>query len=147
MQTNNYISLQQARLTNQQALIAAHMAQTQQTDSRSARRLSIVATVFLPLSFATVGFQIASTHKLADNHPLKSWLSINTVTPLWLFFVIACASISGTTLIVILLKWLEKGQESWPRNKMLYILRPFVSFPKDIEMGVAQEVIDRPLHV
>ena len=59
----------------------------------------------------------------------------------------ASASISVTTLIVLILKWLEKGRDSWPRKVVLYFIGPFVSFPKDIEMDDAQEVIDRSFHV
>ena len=54
-QINNYISLQQARLAHDQAAIAARVAIIQQRDSQSNMRLSVVATVFLPLSFAAVG--------------------------------------------------------------------------------------------
>ena len=53
-QINNYISLQQARLAHEQAEIATRAAVIQQKDSQSNMRLSVVATVFLPLSFATV---------------------------------------------------------------------------------------------
>ncbi|KAI0321402.1 hypothetical protein OF83DRAFT_311254 [Amylostereum chailletii] len=51
---NNYIALQQARLASEQARISVYMAQVQRQNSQSSRRLSVVATIFLPLSFATV---------------------------------------------------------------------------------------------
>jgi hypothetical protein len=60
-QINNYIALQQARLANEQARIASQVAVIQMRDSQSTKRLSIAATIFLPLTFATVrrGFSFA----------------------------------------------------------------------------------------
>lgn len=87
---NNYISLQQARLANRQALISAEMARLQVQDSQAGGRLSVVATVFLPLSFAT------------------SWLSINQSMPIWIFFVIAVGSMLATAGIILILKWTEE---------------------------------------
>ncbi|KDQ21182.1 hypothetical protein BOTBODRAFT_25607 [Botryobasidium botryosum FD-172 SS1] len=107
---NSYISLQQARVANEQARISAHMAWIQQTDSSSARRLSVVATVFLPLSFAT------------------SWLSTNTTTPLWVFFVISVVSIFATTIIILFLKWMEKGRG---RKIAKYLFGPMFPSPKE----------------
>jgi hypothetical protein len=45
----------------------------------------------------------------------QAWLSTNTTTPLWVFFVVAIPSLFVTIFIVILLKWMEK-RDSWLRR-------------------------------
>lgn len=106
-QINNYIALQQA-------LNSAMISQIQQRDSQSGMRLSVVATVFLPLSFAV------------------SWLSINSSTPLWVFFVVAMPSIFVTTLIILYLKWRERfRREMGLSNVVVYLFRRLIGLSTD----------------
>ena len=53
---------------------------------------------------------------------MQSWLSTNSTTPLWLFFVIAVLSMFVTTFVVLFLKWMEKG---WLKSLSRRVLEKF----------------------
>jgi len=144
MQINNYICLQQARLASSQAETAMKMARLQQENSQSSRHLSIVATLFLPLSFASV-----RPHRIAFNtRPVRltqaqSWLSTNNTTPLWIFFLITAVSVLFTSMILALLKWLESGGETLTKRVMAVLLGPFVAVspaPRKARRGPGREL-------
>jgi len=47
---------------------------------------------------------------------LQTFLSTNTVTPLWVFFIIAIPSVFVTLLFILFLKWMEKEEDTWLRR-------------------------------